>query len=145
VKLSLYLRKPLVSEISHAHQNGQSCSPKEQLTIKMTIRPVLMTQIHPNSSRNSFTHHSAVSLTYGLCCIVLINGEPGHDIIPELYPQEGEPVIDKSGKGSFYATNLDCVLKAKGITVLFVCGVSLIMNDFLIDGLDHHVFGGVSQ
>jgi nicotinamidase-related amidase len=60
----------------------------------------------------------------GPCGKVLIRGEPGHDIIPELYPQEGEPVIDKPGKGSFYATDLDCILKAKGITTLFVCGVT---------------------
>jgi nicotinamidase-related amidase len=55
---------------------------------------------------------------------ILIRGEPGHDIIPELYPIEGEPVVDKPGKGSFYATDLECMLHAKQITTLLVCGVT---------------------
>jgi nicotinamidase-related amidase len=55
---------------------------------------------------------------------ILIRGEPGHDIVPELYPREGEPIIDKPGKGSFYATDLDCILKVNGITTLLVCGVT---------------------
>eukprot|EP00529_Nitzschia_sp_RCC80_P001438 CAMPEP_0113512564 /NCGR_PEP_ID=MMETSP0014_2-20120614/39404_1 /TAXON_ID=2857 /ORGANISM="Nitzschia sp." /LENGTH=237 /DNA_ID=CAMNT_0000408925 /DNA_START=226 /DNA_END=935 /DNA_ORIENTATION=- /assembly_acc=CAM_ASM_000159 len=55
---------------------------------------------------------------------ILIRGEPGHDIIPELYPQRGEPIIDKPGKGSFYATDLDAILKSQGIETLLVCGVT---------------------
>jgi nicotinamidase-related amidase len=55
---------------------------------------------------------------------ILVRGEEGHDIIPELYPREGEPIIDKPGKGSFYATDLECILKAQGITTLVVCGVT---------------------
>ena len=55
---------------------------------------------------------------------ILIRGEPGHDIIPDLYPIEGEPVIDKPGKGAFYATDLDQVLREAGITDLLVCGVT---------------------
>jgi biuret amidohydrolase len=55
---------------------------------------------------------------------ILIRGEPGHDIIRELYPQAGEPVIDKPGKGAFYATDLDTILIAKGKTTLLVCGVT---------------------
>jgi len=55
---------------------------------------------------------------------ILIRGEPGHDIIPQLYPIDGEPVIDKSGKGAFFATDLDLTLKNCGIENLIVTGVT---------------------
>ena len=55
---------------------------------------------------------------------ILVRGEPGHDIIPELYPAAGEPVIDKPGKGAFYQTDFDLMLRNRGIDTLFVCGVT---------------------
>jgi len=55
---------------------------------------------------------------------ILIRGEPGHDIIDALYPVDGEPVIDKPGKGAFYQTDLQLVLQNNGIENLFVCGVT---------------------
>ena len=55
---------------------------------------------------------------------ILIRGEPGHDIIEELAPRAGEPVIDKPGKGAFYATDLQTVLLNRGIDTLLVCGVT---------------------
>src|ERR1700747_3659133 len=53
-----------------------------------------------------------------------VRGGPGHDTIPELYPKAGEPVIDKPGKGAFYQTDLDLMLKNRGIDTLLVCGVT---------------------
>ncbi|WP_207835948.1 cysteine hydrolase family protein [Williamsia soli] len=55
---------------------------------------------------------------------ILIRGEYGHDIIDELAPIEGEIVIDKPGKGAFYATDLQEILTGAGITQLLVTGVT---------------------
>ncbi len=56
---------------------------------------------------------------------ILVRGEQGHDIIHQLYPMAGEPVIDKPGKGSFHATDLQQILTDRGIKTLIVCGVTL--------------------
>jgi nicotinamidase-related amidase len=55
---------------------------------------------------------------------ILVRGEPGHDIVDELRPLPGELVVDKPGKGSFYATGLHEILAAGGITTLIVTGVT---------------------
>jgi biuret amidohydrolase len=55
---------------------------------------------------------------------ILIRGEAGHDLIKELYPVAGEPIIDKPGKGAFYATDLQSILQNRGIETLIVCGVT---------------------
>ncbi len=55
---------------------------------------------------------------------ILVRGEYGHDIIDELKPAAGEPVVDKPGKGAFHATDLDAMLKNRRIRQLVVCGVT---------------------
>lgn len=55
---------------------------------------------------------------------LLVRGEAGHDIVPELQPQAGEPVVDKPGYGAFTNTDLDGILRNRRIERLIVCGVT---------------------
>ena len=60
----------------------------------------------------------------GPCGRILVRGEPGWQIVDELKPLDDEPIVDKPGKGSFYATDLDLILKTLGVENLVLAGIT---------------------
>ena len=69
-------------------------------------------------------HHATTIGDEGPMGRILVRGEYGHDIVDSLKPLPDEPVVDKPGKGAFYATDLENILRNRGITSLVVTGVT---------------------
>lgn len=82
-----------------------------------------LSDLNPNKRWRTRHHGLGIGDT-GACGRILVRGEPGHDIVPECAPLPGELVIDKPGKGSFFATGLESALRARGVTAVIVCGVT---------------------
>ena len=78
----------------------------------------------PATSAGARSGSAPASATRALAARILVRGEPGWDIIDELKPLPGEPIIDKPGKGSFCATDLELMLRTRGIDNLVLTGIT---------------------
>lgn len=84
-----------------------------------------LTDLPENKRWRSRRTRSGVGIgDLGPCGRVLVRGEPGWDIIPELAPMPGEPIVDKPGKGSFCATDFELLLRQRGIRNLVLVGIT---------------------
>jgi nicotinamidase-related amidase len=82
-----------------------------------------LSDCYPEKLRRSQRTGAAIGST-GPLGRLLIRGEPGHDMVDELQPAPGEPVVDKPGYGAFHQTDLDQLLRSRGVRALVVTGVT---------------------
>lgn len=82
-----------------------------------------LSDLNPNKRWRSARAGAEIGAA-GPCGRMLTRGEPGWEIVAELAPLEGEPVIDKPGKGAFYATDFEQVLRRRAVRNLIFCGVT---------------------
>ena len=82
-----------------------------------------LSDLNPNKRWRTRVHGLGVG-DMGRSGRILTRGEPGHAIVPELRPLDGEIIVDKPGKGGFHATDLDPILRARNIRNLIIAGVT---------------------